>query len=129
MCDCSPCRCGDLRRPERRLALPRRKPGGDVSEHLPPGLQLPRRLLPGCEPSCQGLCVPAAPKRAGTTPLCGVLPPGSVAAAPRRRTRRIKPRGIATVAQFLRRPPGHLPAHLLHRETEASERRSARRHH
>lgn len=99
---------GDVRGAERRLALPGRERGGDVPQHLPAGLQLPRGLLPGGKPGGTRLCVPATARRALQAPARRRLPTGPLAAA-----RHGRPRG---------RVPGHVPPHLLHRPAQAPER-------
>lgn len=86
-----------------------------MSEHLSPGLQLPGGLLPGSEPGCQGLRLPAAPERARATAHCVSLPAGAVAPASRcnqHRIRRLEAR--AGVARPPRITSGHIQTDFLH---------------
>lgn len=130
-------RGGDLRGTKRRLSVPGWEFGGDMSEHLSPGLQLPGGLLPGCEPSRQGLRLPAAPGRAGATTLRSTLSARALAPA----SRRDKPgrwtchlksyavSGAAAISEPSHLTFGHLQTDFLHRETETPERCAAHCHH
>lgn len=128
-------RGGELCCTERCLSIPGWEFGGDVSEHLPPWLQLPWGLLSRCESSCQGLCLPAAAGRAGATALCSILPAGSLAPSSRCDKQRssichIKSHAATTVASFSEShlSSGHLQTHFLYRETETPEWCSGHRH-
>lgn len=123
------CRGGDIRCPKWRFTIPGWKLGGDVPERLSPGLQLPGGLLPGSEPGCQGLCLPAAPEWAGATAHCVIQPAGAVAPAPRCDQYWIRRLETCTrVAQPSHFTSGHIQTHFLHWEAETPERHSAHRH-
>ena len=86
-----------LRASQRRVSLPGRQRGRDLPQHLPPGLQLPRGLLPRSEPEGQGLRVLPTARGPRQAPLGCVGPPGAVAAGgPRPRPRRGRPRHVQT---------------------------------
>lgn len=123
------CRGGDIRCPKWCFSLPGWELRGDMSERLSPGLQLSGGLLPGSEPGCQGLCLPAAPERARTTAHRVSLPAGAVAPAPRSDQHWIRwPETCTRVAQPSRFTSGHIQTNFLHWEAETPERRSAHRH-
>lgn len=46
-----------LRDAQRGLPISGRVTGGNLRQHLPPGLLLPGRILPRCEPGGEGFCV------------------------------------------------------------------------
>lgn len=123
------CRGGDICCLEWRFSLPGWELGGDVSEHLSPGLQLPGGLLPGGEPGRQRLCLPAAPEWARAAAHCVSLPAGAVAPASRCNHHWVCRLETCTgIAQPSRITSGHIQTNFLHWEAETPERHSAHRH-